>query len=299
VLVLGILSNGDSHGDPFGATLAAAVDYATVAALHLDAALSGARNARRRRDALQGVLDNQAFSPMFQPVVALNTFEVVGYEAHTRFADGTPPGRRLADAAEVGLAVELETAMLAAACAATPSLPLHVWVGVNLTATLLVAHPDQVATVANTSARPLVVQLTEHDPIENYPAARAALDRLGSRVRLSVEDAGAGYASLRHVVDLHPQFLKLDRSWISGIHRDPARQAVVSGLLGFANSTGATLIAEGIESPEDLETLRHLGVGYGEGFLFGIPLPAPETAAATRPAGPDVSRRMVWPRLGV
>jgi EAL domain-containing protein (putative c-di-GMP-specific phosphodiesterase class I) len=114
-----------------------------------------------------------------------------------------------------------------------------------------------------------------------------------------VDDAGAGYASLRHVVDLHPHFLKLDRSWITGIHRDPAGQAVVSGLLGFANSTGAALIAEGIESPEDLQTLRDLGVGYGQGFLFGIPLPASETTAATRPDGPDASRRIVWPRLGV
>jgi EAL domain-containing protein (putative c-di-GMP-specific phosphodiesterase class I)/CheY-like chemotaxis protein len=276
VLVLGIPLSADNHGDPFGATLAAAVDYATVAVLHLDAALSGARNSRRRRDDLREILDRQAFSPVFQPVAALDTLAVVGYEAFTRFSDATPPGRRLAESAEVGLALELEMAMLASNCADTASLPPDVWVSVNLSPSLLASYPDAVAAAANASARPLIVQLTEHEPIEDYPAVRTALTRLGPRIRLSVADAGAGYASLRHLVDLHPDFLKIDRRWVSGIHHDAAQQALVAGLLGFARPTGATLIAEGVDTPEDLKVLHQLGVAYGQGFLFGAPLPAAE-----------------------
>jgi EAL domain-containing protein (putative c-di-GMP-specific phosphodiesterase class I) len=133
-----------------------------------------------------------------------------------------------------------------------------------------------VAAAANASARPLIVQLTEHEPIEDYPAVRTALTRLGPRIRISVADAGAGYASLRHLVDLRPDFLKIDRRWVSGIHHDAAQQALVAGLLGFARPTGATLIAEGVDTPEDLKVLHQLGVAYGQGFLFGAPLPAAE-----------------------
>jgi EAL domain-containing protein (putative c-di-GMP-specific phosphodiesterase class I) len=92
-------------------------------------------------------------------------------------------------------------------------------------------------------------------------------------VRLSVDDAGAGFASLRHVVDLHPHFLKLDRSWVAGIDHDHARQALVAGLVGFAAQTGTEMIAEGIETFEEKHILERIGVRYGQGYLLGRPEP--------------------------
>jgi EAL domain-containing protein (putative c-di-GMP-specific phosphodiesterase class I) len=120
-----------------------------------------------------------------------------------------------------------------------------------------------------------VLELTEHDRIDDYPRVRQAVDALGPDVRLSVDDAGSGYACLTHVLALRPAYMKLDRGWVQGIEADPVRQALVAGLQHFAQRTGCRLIAEGIETTAQFETLRGLGVGYGQGFLLGAPQPAP------------------------
>ncbi|HET9443569.1 MAG TPA: EAL domain-containing protein, partial [Acidimicrobiales bacterium] len=86
-------------------------------------------------------------------------------------------------------------------------------------------------------------------------------------------DAGAGFASLRHILHLGPAFVKLDRSWIHGVDADPARQALVAGLRHFAAQTGAELIAEGVEREVERQALLGLGVGYGQGRLLGEPAP--------------------------
>ena len=99
-------------------------------------------------------------------------------------------------------------------------------------------------------------------------------DRLEPAVRVSVDDAGAGFASLRHVIMLAPDFVKLDRSWVTGIDADPTRQAMVAGLSHFARVTGCDLVAEGIEAEAERTTLAHLDVAFGQGFLLGPPAPA-------------------------
>jgi EAL domain-containing protein (putative c-di-GMP-specific phosphodiesterase class I) len=121
------------------------------------------------------------------------------------------------------------------------------------------------------STLPLVVELTEHSRIDDYDAVRTALAQLGATVRLSVDDAGAGFASLRHVVDLRPDFLKLDRSWVTGIEHDESRQALVAGLVGFSNRTGTAMIAEGIETIEEHVMLEQMNVDFGQGYLLGRP----------------------------
>jgi EAL domain-containing protein (putative c-di-GMP-specific phosphodiesterase class I) len=92
---------------------------------------------------------------------------------------------------------------------------------------------------------------------------------------LSVDDAGSGYACLTHVLALRPAFVKLDRGWVQDIEADPVRQALVAGLQHFAQRAGCRLIAEGIETTAQLETLRGLDVEFGQGFLLGPPQPAP------------------------
>jgi EAL domain-containing protein (putative c-di-GMP-specific phosphodiesterase class I) len=102
---------------------------------------------------------------------------------------------------------------------------------------------------------------------------RAAVDRLGHDVKLAVDDAGSGYASLRHILALRPAYVKLDIEWVHNIDRDPIRRSLVSGLTYFASETGSELIAEGIETDEELGVLRELGVTLGQGFLLGAPMP--------------------------
>jgi EAL domain-containing protein (putative c-di-GMP-specific phosphodiesterase class I) len=116
-----------------------------------------------------------------------------------------------------------------------------------------------------------VLELTEHDAVDDYGALRAALRDCEPAVRVSIDDAGAGFASLRHVVMLQPDFVKLDRCWVTGIDHDPTRQAMVAGLSHFARTTGCDLVAEGIELEEERRALSDLDVRFGQGFLLGRP----------------------------
>jgi EAL domain-containing protein (putative c-di-GMP-specific phosphodiesterase class I) len=121
--------------------------------------------------------------------------------------------------------------------------------------------------------RDLVLEVTEHTEITDYPAFRRAVRELGPKVRLAVDDAGAGFSSLRHIIELRPAFVKLDRQVIAGIDDDEARRAMVAGLRHFALNTGCWLIAEGVETAAELRTLRELDVRYVQGYLLGRPLP--------------------------
>ena len=120
--------------------------------------------------------------------------------------------------------------------------------------------------------RRLVLELTEHVPVDDYAVLRGAIDSLGN-VEVAVDDAGAGYASLRHILELRPAFVKLDISLVQNIDGDQLRQALVAGLVYFAERSGCHLIAEGVESEEEASALVRLGVELAQGFLFGRPQP--------------------------
>jgi EAL domain-containing protein (putative c-di-GMP-specific phosphodiesterase class I) len=109
--------------------------------------------------------------------------------------------------------------------------------------------------------------------VEDYPALRHAIHDVDSSARVSIDDAGAGFASLRHVVMLAPDFVKLDRTWVTGIETDPTRQAMVAGLSHFARRTGCDLVAEGIEEEAERSMLCELDVPFGQGYLLGRPEP--------------------------
>jgi EAL domain-containing protein (putative c-di-GMP-specific phosphodiesterase class I) len=126
--------------------------------------------------------------------------------------------------------------------------------------------------VIRATTRRLILELTEHVPIEDYAAFRKALEALGS-VELAVDDTGAGFSSLRHILELRPAFAKLDISVVSGIDTDDLRQALVAGLVYFALRSGCHLIAEGVETENEVTALRRLGVEFAQGYLFGRPEP--------------------------
>jgi EAL domain-containing protein (putative c-di-GMP-specific phosphodiesterase class I)/DNA-binding NarL/FixJ family response regulator len=222
---------------------------------------------------LRQMISRRRFTTLLQPIVRLATGQTVGVEALTRFDDGVRPDVRFAEAARVGLGLPLERAALASAIDAAASLPPELSLSLNISPDAL-QHERALARILGTSKRPVIIELTEHERIDDYAKVRAALDRLGQGVRLAVDDAGSGYASLRHILTLRPAYVKLDMEWVRGIDDDPVRRSLVSGLAYFARETGCELIAEGIEREEERVALVELGVELGQGFLLGRPEPA-------------------------
>ena len=178
------------------------------------------------------------------------------------------------DAHRVGLGIELEAATLEAAVASARSMPPAGWLDLNVSPQLLLDVP-LVAGILRRELRPwparFVLELAEHAPIEDYAALRGAIDAHGPGVDLAVDDAGAGFASLRHILELRPRFVKLDIGLVSGVDRDPARQAMIAGMVHFAAETDCVLVGEGVESEAERRALRRLRVSLGQGYLFGRP----------------------------
>jgi EAL domain-containing protein (putative c-di-GMP-specific phosphodiesterase class I)/ActR/RegA family two-component response regulator len=239
----------------------------------LDAARSGRDDEDRALDPEEVIdlIGDMAFRPVFQPIVDLRTGHRAGYEALTRFHDGTAPEQHFTAAAHAGYGADLELATLTSAVEASHGLPSEAYLSLNVTAGLLKPRSAVLQDVLGQASSPVVLEITEREAIEDYEAVRAILATFEPSVRLSVDDAGAGFASLRHVVMLEPDYVKLDRTWVSGIDHEPTKQAMVAGLVHFADATGCTLVAEGIERPEEQSMLCDLGVCYGQGFLLGRP----------------------------
>jgi PAS domain S-box-containing protein len=257
----------------FGA-LAAVVSSRLAAAVRRDIAEDGVH-----RD-FEDLIAARAFHPVFQPIVDLHTGEPVGYEALTRFDDGTSPDVQFGRAANVGLGVELEIVTLQAAVTAGRQLPAGTYITLNISPEAAL-RPDVLAATLAHVDRPVVLEITEHAVINDYAALRAVARSLPVPARLAVDDAGAGFASLRHVLELAPDIVKIDRTIVVGIDRDPARQALVAGLRYFAAKRGIQLIAEGIETARELDALTSLAIPLGQGYLLGRPVPVSEIDGAT------------------
>lgn len=229
-------------------------------------------------------LRGEGMQVVVQPIVQLSTMRPVGAEALTRF--GPPPRRPdlvFAEAAALGMGVRLELAAIRAALLLLDELPAEVYLSVN-------ASPDTIMsaeladTLSGADPRRLVVEVTEHSSVAEYDALLASMDVLRGRgVRIAVDDAGAGYASFQHILSLRPDIIKFDRALVTGLDTDPARNALVGSLVSFAERIGATLVAEGVETGGELDSLARLGVACGQGYLFARPAPPPLGEIQVRP----------------
>jgi EAL domain-containing protein (putative c-di-GMP-specific phosphodiesterase class I) len=188
-----------------------------------------------------------------------------------------------ATALECGLGIELEAVTLEAALDEARLLPPKAWLSLNVSPALL-CDVETLRPVLGQQSRSLVLEVTEHEAIVAYEPLHQALARLGPGVRLAVDDAGAGIANFSHLVELRPDFVKIDASLIRGVDTDVRRQALVVGLGHFAAAAGCLVIAEGIETEAELKTITELGIGLGQGFLLARPAAA-EAWKATRNGG--------------
>jgi EAL domain-containing protein (putative c-di-GMP-specific phosphodiesterase class I) len=180
----------------------------------------------------------------------------------------TPPDRMIAEAHSVGLGLELEVACLSAALDASSVLAAGAWLSLNASPEVI-PHASRLASLLAGQSRQIVLEVTEHEQITDYPAVRQAVTGFGQAVSLAVDDAGSGFASLRHVVELAPRFLKPDISLVRHVDRDMTRQAMIAGMRHFADRVGCEVIAEGIEELAEIAMLRTLGVQLGQGYLLG------------------------------
>jgi EAL domain-containing protein (putative c-di-GMP-specific phosphodiesterase class I) len=321
----------DALGRPLGAWLAAPIRFVDpgmfgtvcclrtdphpwlrpgdAGAVHLLAALvarllEGQADARQSRLArahrLQRILQQAQLVTVYQAILDIVRQTLEGYEALSRFHcdPQRPPDWWFAEAGAVGLQVQLETAAVQAALRGLPSVPHHAYLSINVSpATLLDAgfarwlgqHP----------LPRLVLELTEHASVDDYDALLARLAPLRAQgLRIAVDDAGAGFASFRHILRLRPDVIKLDGSLIARIDRDQGARALAAALVGFAEQTGSTVVAEGVETEAELEVLGSLGVCKAQGFLLGKPAPLPVFGPRTcqvhsSPHGPEISTETV------
>ena len=241
----------------------------------------GREERARKRARIRSVMLNRELSIVFQPIVDLATREVVGHEALSRFA-GHPtrgPEEWFADAHAVGLGVELELWAARMACERSSGLPATSFMAVNVSP-VTAERPDLLALLGSAHVDHVVLEVTEHAPVEDYPRFRVAIGRMRELgARLAIDDAGAGFASLRHILELDAELIKLDGSLTHSLDADPRRRSLASALIEFGRESGAAVLAEHIESELQLHELRRLGVRYGQGFHLGRPRSLPAAAA--------------------
>ena len=269
--------------------LPALLEFADFAGALLGPAIADLTEIGLTRDRISQVITDVAFRPVFQPIVDAATGEHAGYEALTRFSSGTAPDLVFADARAAGLEAELELATLAAAISAAAALPPGAWLSLNVSPNLVTANAP-LAGLLRRVDRPVVLEVTEHVVIPDYAALRAAIGVLRPEVRVAVDDAGAGIANFGHIVELRPAFVKLDIGLVRGINVDLTRQALMVGLLHFASESASQTIAEGVETEQELATLRRLGVPLVQGYLVGRPAPAAEWVARADARSASIAR---------
>ena len=171
-----------------------------------------------------------------------------------------------------GRGARLELTAIRLALSAVASLPKDIYLAVN-------ASPETILsgelhdTLNGMPAERIVLEITEHAHVENYDSLMHALQLLRNQgVRLAVDDAGAGYSSLQHILQLRPDLIKLDMRLVRNIDRDPARRALASALVLFARETGSQIIAEGVETAFELNALQSIGIERAQGYFLGRPM---------------------------
>jgi len=244
-----------------------------------DAQLEADLRARTRNRELLELILRGELGTRFEPIVSLRGSEVIGYEALARGrADSElrTPAQLFQQAGECGLTYELDCLCRRAALERVHCLPPGKKLFLNCLPTSIgdpsLRDEGLVKTLENYQLRPgdVVLEISEQESIENFAIFREMRDswrELG--LQIAIDDAGAGYASLEAIMEITPDFLKADMRLVRGIDTDPPRQEVLRALNAVARRIGAAVIAEGIETQEELRVLRQLGIPYGQGYYFG------------------------------
>jgi EAL domain-containing protein (putative c-di-GMP-specific phosphodiesterase class I)/GGDEF domain-containing protein len=252
-----------------------------------------ARDAAERKLRLAEIIDKGQVHTLVHPVLKLDDMSVIGYEALSRGPEGGEferPDKLFKVAYDADLVLRLERLCRRQAIRAAADLPEGRLLFMNIEPEAI-GDPELrdvmfTALLADAAITPdrIVLEITERTAITDFPSFRSTLEYLRALgFSVAVDDAGAGYGSLQVLAEVRPEWLKIDISLVRGVDADDVRRQLVSILVLFAQRMGVHLIAEGIETPQELETIRELGVGYGQGFLFTEPVPPFPQDDAVRP----------------
>ena len=241
---------------------------------------------RERLRRIEAAVRGEGVEVVYQPIFDLTDGRPVGAEVLSRFGPGPlrSPDVWFAEAAEVGLGIELEMSVVRRALRGLDELDPSVVLGVNISPETCCSSELR-ELLEEVPADRVVLEITEHAPVSDYDMLSTALTPLRERgVGLAIDDTCSGFASLRHVLCLRPDTIKLDVTLTHRIERDSARRSLVQAIVGFAPSVGAQVLAEGIESAEQLRALVDAGVQLGQGYFLGRPGPLPRSG--------------IWPQWG-
>ncbi|MFT3731414.1 MAG: EAL domain-containing protein [Hyphomicrobium sp.] len=243
---------------------------------------------------LRGALAQNEFDLYFQPIRRLPDDSIAGFEALIRWRHPERgivlPGQFLSIAEEMGMANDIGRWVIDRACAQAAQWPSDVAVGINLSPLQIasddiVEHIERALKASGVAANRLEVEITETSLLQNDPATLDQLRRLKALgISIALDDFGTGYSSLSYLVSFPLNRIKIDRLFVSGLGRSRESDLIVRSVSQLAKNLNCTIVAEGIETDEQLQKLRALNVGYGQGHLLGRPLP-PEEATALLASG--------------
>ena len=256
------------------------VAFSRVIARQIERQGEVARDASEKLERVMRVIEQEELSVLFQPIRSLVDMRLVGLEVLSRFPGGAqrPPYRWFSDAQDVGLGVELELLAIRKGLRAFPSIG-DAYLAVNVSpATILSGRLE--ALFRDVPHDRLVLELTEHALVDDYPGLKEALRPLRNQsIRIAIDDAGSGYSTMLHIIELRPDVIKLDAHLTVNLEDDAIKCALVKAMAMFASDIGCDLVAEGIETEKQKNLLTGLGVPKGQGYLLGRPSPLSQIAA--------------------
>src|SRR5215471_399559 len=247
----------------------------------------------RLRETFKEILRRRRIRTVFQPIFDLTTMAVYGHEALTRGPVDTAfesPELLFDFAGEHEATWDLEQLCIESSAGHYKGRESGLlFLNVEADSVMALASRPSALAPLNHLKQRVILEVTERSAIRDVPIFRDALSALRQQgFRIAIDDAGSGYASLQSIAELRPNFLKVANTLVTGLHADTIKRDVVEMLVNLARRIDAVCVAEGIETPEDLEECRRLGVPYGQGFFLGVP----EEIPASAPARVFVSERM-------
>jgi EAL domain-containing protein (putative c-di-GMP-specific phosphodiesterase class I) len=252
--------------------------FAEVLATRIAEMEQAEKTQMRRTDQVRSAMAAGAPRIVYQPVFRLRSGKVVGLECLSRFdvEPQQPPDQWFAMAHEVDLGDELELRAIEKSMAALDRIPGNFYLGINASPGLICSGKLP-SVLEGVDRRRILLEITEHAIVDDYESLKSAVQPLRDKgLRLAIDDVGAGYASMRHIVNLHPDLIKLDISLTRNIDTDHSRRALAKALITFARDIGSFISAEGVERAGELEMLRRLGVDKAQGFYLSRPVPLEE-----------------------
>jgi diguanylate cyclase (GGDEF)-like protein/PAS domain S-box-containing protein len=254
----------------------------------IESPVRGTDGTADQHQAIRRVVAERDFDVVFQSIHEVASGKVVGVEALARFpCEPFNPDAFFEQAALLGLAIELETAIVVRVLSLVPQLPEDIFVAINISPAAVVVAP-WADLLKEVDPSRIVLEITEHDAVQNYGPLDDVLESCRAKgIRVAVDDVGAGFSSFSHVLELGPEFVKIDQSIIRNVDGDDARRRLAQSIAEFAGEIGAIVIAEGVETQGELDAVMAAGITQAQGYFLSRPKPLahgfPDTGVTAAP----------------